>query len=100
MLILNYSLNKRGLLGINDQFNAYTKAIELLKSDQNILVCDVIFELATWMFKNNFKSKDIEDNINVAADLLLEIEPIFEDEEYLEDDGQSLHSKRHLLLEY
>ena len=32
-----------------DQFKADNSAIELLKTDQNIFVCNIIFELATWL---------------------------------------------------
>jgi hypothetical protein len=78
----------------NDQFNAYTKAIDLLKNDSNILVCDVLFELSTWLYKNNYPTEDIEDNLLQAADILLEIEPMFEDDEDLDEENMSLHSKR------
>lgn len=77
-----------------DQFKAYNSAIELLKTDQNIFVCNVIFELASWLYKNNYPYQDIEDNLNQAADIVLEIEPLFDDEDDLEDDGKTLHSKR------
>ena len=78
-----------------DQFKAYNSAIELLKTDQNIFVCNVIFELATWLYKNNYPYQDVEDNLNQAADIVLEIEPIFDDENDLDDEeGKTLHSKR------
>lgn len=77
-----------------DQFNAYNKAIELLKNDQNIYVCNVIFELSSWLYKNNYPFADVEENLNNAADILLEIEAIFEDDEDLEEEGKTLHSKR------
>lgn len=77
-----------------DQFKSYNQAIEMLKNDQNIQVVDIIFELATWLYKNNYSFDDIEDNLTQAADILLEIEPIYEEEDELDDDGQTLHSKR------
>ena len=83
------SLNK------SDQFRAYNKAIELLKTDENIYVCNAIFMLSSWLYKNNYPFSDIEDNLNQAADIILEIEPIFDDEDDLdEDEGKTLHSKR------
>ena len=78
----------------SDQFDAYNKAIELLKSDQNIYVCNVIFELSSWLYKNNYPFSDVEENLNTAADILLEIEAIFEDDEDLDEEGKTLHSKR------
>ncbi|MGL4948143.1 MAG: hypothetical protein ACRC42_02035, partial [Mycoplasma sp.] len=77
-----------------DQFNAYNRAIDWLKNDQNIYVCNIIFEWSSWLYKNNYPFNDIEENLNQAADILLEIESIFDDEDDLEDDGQTLHSKR------
>ena len=38
----------------SDQFSAYNKAIEMLKNDQNVYVTNVIFELSTWLYKNNY----------------------------------------------
>ena len=38
----------------NDQFNAYNKAIEILRTDNNIMVAEVIFELSTWLHKNRY----------------------------------------------
>ncbi len=78
----------------SDQFKSYNQAIEMLRNDQNILVVDIIFELSTWLYKNNYPFEDIEDNLTQAADILLEIEPIYEEEDDFDDDGQTLHSKR------
>lgn len=77
-----------------DQYMSYNQAIDLLKNDQNIQVVDIIFELGTWLYKNNYPLEDIEDNLNMAADILLEIEPIYEEDDEIEDDGTTLHSKR------
>ena len=77
-----------------DQFDAYMKAIEMLKADNNIYVCNVILELCAWLYKNNYPFADIEDHLNNAADIILEIDSLFEDEEDLEDEGATLHSKR------
>ena len=84
----------RSSLNKLDQFNAYQRAISMLKNDQNVYVCNVIFELASWLYKNNYPYTDIEDNLNQAADIILEIEPIFEEDEALVDDGRSLTSRR------
>ena len=84
----------RSSLNKLDQYNAYQRAITMLKNDQNVYVCNVIFELASWLYKNNYPYTDIEDNLNQAADILLEIEPIFEEDDALIDDGRSLTSRR------
>jgi tetratricopeptide (TPR) repeat protein len=69
-----------------DQFNAYSKAIELLKNDDNVVVTDIMFEMATWLYKNNHPIEDVEEQLLQATDVLLEIEPIFDEEDNLEDD--------------
>ena len=47
------------------------------------------------MVKNNYPYQDVEDNLNQAADIVLEIEPIFDDENDLDDEeGKTLNSKR------
>ena len=89
-----YQKLARSSLNKLDQYNAYQRAITMLKNDQNIYVCNVIFELASWLYKNNYPHTDIEENLNQAADIILEIEPIFEEEEALADDGRSLTSKK------
>ena len=82
------------LLNKLDQYNAYQRAITMLKNDQNVYVCNIIFELATWLYKNNYPHNDIEENLNQAADILLEIEPIFDEEEGLADEGRSVTSRK------
>ena len=89
-----YQKLARSSLNKLDQFNAYQRAINMLKNDQNVYVCNVIFELASWLYKNNYPYNDIEENLNQAADILLEIEPVFEEEEAIADDGRSLTSKK------
>ena len=89
-----YQKLARSSLNKLDQFNAYQRAISMLKNDQNVYVCNVIFELATWLYKNNYPYTDIEENLNQAADILLEIEPVFEEDEAIADDGRSLTSRK------
>lgn len=84
----------RSSLNKLDQYNAYQRAITMLKNDQNVYVCNVIFELASWLYKNNYPYSDIEENLNQAADIILEIEPIFDEEEALADDGRSMTSRK------
>ena len=69
-----------------DQFNAYSKAIEILKNDENIVVTDIMFEMATWLYKNNNPIEDVEEQLLQAIDILLEIEPIFDVEDNIDDD--------------
>lgn len=78
-----------------DQFNAYNKAIDLLKNDENMLVVDVIFELGCWLYKNNYPFDDIEDQLLQAADFVLDIDQMFDaEEEDLEEENKTMHSKR------
>ena len=78
-----------------EQFSAFNKAIDILKNDKNILVVDYIVEYSSWLYKNNYPSVEVEANLLQASDLLLEIEPIFdEDENNLEDDGVTAITKR------
>ena len=89
-----YQKLARSSLNKLDQYNAYQRAITMLKNDQNVYVCNVIFELASWLYKNNYPYSDIEENLNQAADIILEIEPIFDEEEALADDGRSMTSRK------
>ena len=89
-----YQKLARSSLNRLDQFNAYQRSINILKNDQNVYVCNVIFELASWLYKNNYPYSDVEENLNQAADILLEIEPVFEEEEVIADDGRSLTSRK------
>jgi hypothetical protein len=77
-----------------DQYNSYLKAIEILKADENIFIADVLYETASWLYKNDYPIQEVEEYFLQAADVILEIEPIFEDDEDLEDETNTLHSKR------
>jgi hypothetical protein len=77
-----------------DQHNSYLKAIEILKADENILLTDVLCETASWLYKNNYPVEEVEEYYLQAADIFLEIEPVFEDDEALDDESNTLHSKR------
>ncbi|MCQ2815670.1 MAG: hypothetical protein MJ252_00240 [archaeon] len=75
----------------SDQFMAYKSAIDMLKNDQNVYVANVIFELSVWLYKNNFPYSEVEENLNSAADVLLEIDAVFEGGDDVSDD---LHSRK------
>jgi hypothetical protein len=76
-----------------DQYNSYLKAIEILKADENIFLAEVLCETASWLYKNNYPINEVEDYYLQAADIFLEIEPLFEDDEALDDESNTLHSK-------
>ena len=78
----------------SEQFSSYCKAIEILKNDNNIYAVDCIVELCSWLYKNNYPSVDIENHLLQAADYLLEIEPLFDNDEDLEEDGVTVITKR------
>ena len=84
-----YGKLARSSLNKLDQFNAYQRAISMLKNDQNIYVTNLIFELASWLYKNNYPYSDVEENLNQAADILLEIDAVFDEEEIDNEDGRT-----------
>ena len=52
----------------------------MLKTDKNIFAVDYMIELSSWLYKNNYSYIDIENHLLQAADYLLEIEPIFDED--------------------
>eukprot|EP00746_Dinoflagellata_sp_MGD_P126781 gnl/MRDRNA2_/MRDRNA2_61526_c0_seq1.p1 gnl/MRDRNA2_/MRDRNA2_61526_c0~~gnl/MRDRNA2_/MRDRNA2_61526_c0_seq1.p1 ORF type:complete len:2705 (-),score=625.35 gnl/MRDRNA2_/MRDRNA2_61526_c0_seq1:121-7452(-) len=91
-LVLAHASSKRV-----DQFDAYSKAIEILQNANQASVVEVRMEFADWLIRNGFEEADIKDQLCAAADLLLEIEEdMDEDEGEDEGDGrsESMHSRR------
>ena len=41
---------------VYQQFSAYTKAIELLRKDNNIQVIEVLIQFAQWLHQNHYSS--------------------------------------------
>ena len=58
-----------------EQYQAYNKAIEILRKEESIEVVEVLIEYSEWMHRNDYNSQDVEDQLLLAVDLLMDIEP-------------------------
>ena len=65
------------------QFNAYTKAIELLQN-VSVEIVEVLMEFGEWLLRNSYSLSKVTDTLLQAADILIEVE-LGEDDE--EDEG-------------
>ena len=61
------------------QYNSYKTAIDLLKKDHEFELVEIYIELSEWLLRNHYSNDLIQENLLLAADILIEIE--------LEDDG-------------
>ena len=80
-----------------EQHMAFNKAIELLNKEESVEVVEVLIDYAEWLHRNEYPSLDVEDQLLLAVDVLLDIEPGWEDEEDgqdLEDNTKTRKSKR------
>ena len=64
-----------------EQHQAYNKAIEILRKEESIEVVEVLIEYSEWMHRNQYSSQDVEDQLLLAVDLWMDIEPQGWDEE-------------------
>ena len=69
-----------------DQHNGYSKAIELLTKDESAEVVEVLIEFAEWLHRKKYPSIDVEDQLSLAIDVLMDIEPGWDDED--EEEGE------------
>lgn len=70
-----------------EQHSAYNKAIEILRKEESVEVVEVLIEYAEWMHRRKYSSVDVEDQLLLAVDILMDIEPGWdEDEDDAEDD--------------
>ena len=76
-----------------EQHSAYNKAIEILRKEESIEVVEVLIEYAEWLQRSNYTTSDIEDNLLLAADILMDIEPGWDEEDDLDDDGDDFERK-------
>ena len=80
-----------------EQHMAYNKAIELLNKEESVEVVEVLIDYAEWLHTNEYPSLDVEDQLLLAVDVLLDIEPGWDDEEggeELEENTKTRKSKR------
>jgi len=89
-LVLAHSSSKR-----QDQLEAYHKACDTLTAAQQAAVVEVRMDLADWLTRNHYTLSDCADQLQIAADFLLEIEEeAMEDaEEDPKQDGKSAISR-------
>lgn len=64
-----------------EQHSAYNKAIEILRKEESIEVVEVLIEFSEWLHRNKYPSQDVEDQLLLAVDTLMDIEPGWDEEE-------------------
>lgn len=64
-----------------EQHSAYNKAIEILRKEESVEVVEVLIEYAEWLQRHKYTSQDVEDQLLLAVDLLMDIEPGWDDED-------------------
>ena len=64
-----------------EQHSAYNKAIEILRKEESVEVVEVLIEYAEWMHRHRYDPQDVEDMLLLAVDLLMDIEPGWDDED-------------------
>lgn len=82
----------RASTNVLKQFNAYNKAIEILSKEQSVELVEVKIEFSDWLLRNNYGLDIIVENLQMSADMLLDIEykADSDDEEDLQqEDGKS-----------
>lgn len=80
-----------------EQHMAYNKAIEILNKEESVEVVEVLIDYAEWLHRNEYPSLDVEDQLLLAVDVLLDIEPGWDDDEGgddLDDNTKTKKSKR------
>lgn len=73
-----------------EQHMAYNKAIELMTKEESVEVVEVLIDYAEWLHRNEYPTLDVEDQLLLAVDVLLDIEPGWDDGE---EDGQDDEDK-------
>jgi hypothetical protein len=77
-----------------EQHMAYNKAIELMTKEESVEVVEVLIDYAEWLHRNEYPTLDVEDQLLLAVDVLLDIEPGWDDgEEDAADDEDKTKTK-------
>ena len=72
-----------------EQHSAYNKAIEILRKEESVEVVEVLIEYAEWMQRKKYSSQDVEDQLLLAVDILMDIEPGWDEEDdEINEDGE------------
>jgi hypothetical protein len=78
-----------------EQHMAYNKAIELLTKEESVEVVEVLIDYAEWLHRNEYPTLDVEDQLLLAVDVLLDIEPGWDDgEEDAQDEDKTKTKSR------
>jgi hypothetical protein len=79
-----------------EQHSAYNKAIEILRKEESVEVVEVLIEYAEWMQRRKYSSQDVEDQLLLAVDILMDIEPGWdeEDDETAGDDDDERKTRK------
>lgn len=64
----------RSASNIYKQYQAYNKAIEILKKENSVEIVEILIEFSEWLLRNKYENEIIRDNLLIASDILLEIE--------------------------
>jgi hypothetical protein len=59
---------------LHKQYSAYTKAIEILKKESSVEIVEILIEFSEWLLRNGNDKQLVLENLNYAADTLIEIE--------------------------
>eukprot|EP00929_Paragymnodinium_shiwhaense_P112627 TRINITY_DN80895_c0_g1_i1.p1 TRINITY_DN80895_c0_g1~~TRINITY_DN80895_c0_g1_i1.p1 ORF type:complete len:2851 (+),score=920.78 TRINITY_DN80895_c0_g1_i1:84-8555(+) len=81
-----------------DQLDAYTNAIQLLQTHEQWEVVEVRMEFADWLLRNGFGLGIAREQLQTAADMLMDIEEMMEEESDEDDefgDGEGSAFGRH-----
>lgn len=78
-----------------EQHSAYNKAIEILRKEESVEVVEVLIEYAEWLQRSKYSTQDVEDQLLLAVDILMDIEPGWdeEDEEANDENGNEDEAK-------
>jgi hypothetical protein len=64
-----------------EQHMSFNKAIELMNKEESVEVVEVLIDYAEWLYRNEYPTLDVEDQLLLAVDVLMDIEPGWDDED-------------------
>ncbi len=73
------------------QYQAYSKAVEILRKDNSVEIVEVLIEFSEWLLRNRYDVRIIRDNLLMASDILLEIE--MDEYEDQDDNNKTIFSR-------
>jgi len=67
-----------------EQHMAFNKGIEIMNKEESVEVVEILIDYAEWLHRNEYPTLDVEDQLLLAVDVVLDIEPGWDEGE--EDD--------------